>query len=109
MARAHTRRHRQGALLANTIGADALIISTAVEKVALNWGKPDQEWIDEMTLEEAKGYLAEGKHFAKGSMAPKMQAVVNFLEGGGELAIITDPPNLERALKGETGTRITRS
>lgn len=97
------------ALLANTIGADVLIISTAVEKVALNWGQPDQEWIDEMTLEEAKGYLAESKHFAKGSMAPKMQAVVNFLEGGGELAIITDPPNLERALQGETGTRITRS
>lgn len=97
------------ALLANTIGADVLIISTAVEKVALNWGKPDQEWIDEMTLEEAKGYLEEGTHFAKGSMAPKMKAVVNFLEGGGDLAIITDPSNLERALQGETGTRVTRS
>lgn len=97
------------ALLANTIGADVLIISTAVEKVALNWGKPDQEWVDEMTLEEAKAYLAEGSHFAKGSMAPKIQAVVNFLEGGGEKAIITNPENIERALHGKTGTHITRS
>lgn len=97
------------ALLANMIGADALIVSTAVEKVALNWGQPDQEWIDEITLDEAKAYLAEGKHFAKGSMAPKMQAVVNFLEGGGDMAIITNPENIERALAGETGTRIRRS
>lgn len=97
------------ALLGNTIGADVLIISTAVEKVALNWGQPDQSWVDKMTLEEAKAYLAEGKHFAKGSMAPKMQAVVNFLEGGGERAIITNPENVERALLGHTGTHITRS
>jgi carbamate kinase len=97
------------ALLANTIGADVLIISTAVEKVALNWGKPDQTWVDEMKLEEAKAYLAEGTHFAKGSMAPKVQAVVNFLENGGGRAIITDPPNIERALHGQTGTHITRA
>lgn len=96
------------ALLANTIGADVLIISTAVEKVALNWGKPDQTWVDEMTLEEAKAYLAEGTHFAKGSMAPKVQAVVNFLENGGGRAIITDPPNIERALHGQTGTHVIR-
>lgn len=96
------------ALLANTIGADVLIISTAVEKVALNWGKPDQTWVDHMTLEEAQAYLAEGKHFAKGSMAPKMQAVINFLEGGGERAIITNPENIERALHGQTGTHVTR-
>lgn len=97
------------ALLANRIGADVMIISTAVEKVALNWGQPNQEWLDNITLEEAKAYLAEGTHFAKGSMAPKMQAVITFLEGGGERAIITDPENLERALNGETGTHITRS
>lgn len=97
------------ALLANRIDADLLIISTAVEKVALNWGKPDQEWVDRMTLDEAKAYLAEGTHFAKGSMAPKMQAVVSFLEAGGEKAIITNPENIERALHGETGTHITRS
>ncbi|HZD09947.1 MAG TPA: carbamate kinase [Candidatus Binatia bacterium] len=97
------------ALLANTIGADLLIISTAVEKVALNWGKPNQEWLDHLTLEEAKSYLMAGTHFAKGSMAPKMQAVINFLEAGGQRAIITNPENIERALNGETGTHITGS
>ncbi|MDX1688365.1 MAG: carbamate kinase [Candidatus Promineifilaceae bacterium] len=94
------------ALLANVIGANLLLISTAVEKVALNFGKPDQEWVDEMTLDEARQYLSEGTHFAKGSMAPKIQAVINFLEGGGERAIITNPENIERALAGETGTHI---
>lgn len=94
------------ALLANSIGADLLIISTAVEKVALNWGQSDQSWVDEISLAEAKGYLDEGTHFAKGSMAPKMQAVVNFLEGGGKRAIITNPENIERAINGETGTHI---
>jgi carbamate kinase len=93
-------------LLAQLIGADLLLISTAVEKVALNFGKPDQKWIDQLTLKEVKGYLLEGRHFAKGSMAPKMQAIVWFLEGGGKQAIVTDPVNIERALKGETGTRI---
>ncbi|RME49517.1 MAG: carbamate kinase [Caldilineae bacterium] len=95
-------------LLASTIRADLFVISTAVEKVALNFGKPNQEWIDHMTLAEAKAYLAEGTHFATGSMAPKIQAVINFLERGGEEALITNPENLERALRGETGTRITK-
>ena len=94
------------ALLGNVIGANLLLISTAVEKVALNFGKPDQTWIDEMTLDEARQYLSEGTHFAKGSMAPKIEAVINFLEGGGERAIITNPENIERALAGETGTHI---
>jgi carbamate kinase len=93
-------------LLANTIGAELFIISTAVEKVALNWGKPEQEWIDRMTISQAKEYLAEGGHFAKGSMAPKIQACVWYLERGGGEALITDPENVERALAGETGTRI---
>ena len=95
-------------LLATRLNVDVFIISTAVEKVALNFGKPDEKWLDHMTLAEAKSYLAEGKHFAKGSMAPKIQAVINFLEAGGEKAIITDPPNITRALAGETGTIITR-
>ena len=95
-----------GALLANTIGAELLLISTAVEKVALRFGTPEQEWVDELTLPEAKRYLAEGVHFAGGSMAPKIQAVVGFLERGGREAVITDPENVERALAGETGTRI---
>jgi carbamate kinase len=93
-------------LLANQIKADLFLIATAVEKVAINFGKPNQTWLDRITLAEAKGYLAEGIHFAKGSMAPKIQAVVRYLEAGGKEAIITNPENIGRALKGETGTRI---
>jgi carbamate kinase len=93
-------------LLARQIGADLLLISTAVEKVALNFGTPDEKVIDKMTLSEAKAYLAEGIHFAKGSMAPKIQAIIWFLEAGGKQALITDPENIGRALKGETGTWI---
>jgi len=93
-------------LLARAIKADLFLISTAVEKVALNFGKPDQKWVDRMTLSEAKAYLAEGTHFAKGSMAPKMQAIIWFLEAGGKQALITNPENIGRALKGETGTWI---
>jgi carbamate kinase len=74
--------------------------------VALNFGKPDQKWIDRMTLAEARQYLAEGTHFAKGSMAPKIQAIIWFLEAGGKQALITNPENIGRALKGETGTWI---
>ncbi|HLA07572.1 MAG TPA: carbamate kinase [Anaerolineales bacterium] len=95
-------------LLARLIKADLFLISTAVEKVAINFGKPDQKWLDQMTLAEAKAFLAEGKHFAKGSMAPKIQAAILFLENGGEKALITDPENIGRALKGETGTWIVR-
>ncbi len=94
-------------LLANRIGAELFIISTAVEKVALNFGKPNQEWIDRLTVSQAKARLEEGVHFAKGSMAPKIQAAVWYLERGGGEAIITNPENVERALAGDTGTRIT--
>lgn len=93
-------------LLATAIEAELFIISTAVEKVALNFGKPNQEWLDRLTLAQAKQYLAEGSHFARGSMAPKIQAVINYLEKGGGKAIITNPENLEKALTGETGTHI---
>lgn len=93
-------------LLARKINADLFLISTAVEKVSLNFGKPDQKEIDHMTLSEAKKYLADGSHFAKGSMAPKMQAIIWYLEAGGKKAIITNPENIGRALKGETGTVI---
>jgi carbamate kinase len=95
-------------LLAREINADLLMISTAVEKVALNFGKPDERFLDRMTLAEAKQYLAEGTHFAKGSMAPKIQAVIWFLEGGGKQAVITNPENIGKALRGETGTWIVR-
>jgi len=93
-------------LLAQLIKADLFLISTAVEKVAINFGKPEQKWLDKMTLAEAKAYLAEGTHFAKGSMAPKIQAIIWFLENGGKQALITNPENIGRALKGETGTWI---
>ena len=93
-------------LLAQEIGAELFLIATAVEKVAINFGKPEQKWLDKMTLAEAKGYLAEGIHFAKGSMAPKIQAIIWFLENGGKQALITNPENIGRALNGETGTWI---
>ncbi len=93
-------------LLARLIKADVFVISTAVEKVALNFGKPNQKWLDKITVAEAKAYLAEGTHFAKGSMAPKIQAIIWFMENGGKQAIITNPENIGRALKGETGTWI---
>jgi carbamate kinase len=92
-------------LLARSIGADLLLISTAVEKVYLDFNKPGQKPIDVMTVAEARQYMDEG-HFAKGSMLPKIQAIAWFLEAGGGEAIITDPENIARALRGETGTRI---
>jgi carbamate kinase len=92
-------------LLARSISADLFLISTAVEKVYLNFNKPDQKAIDRMTVAQAKQYMEEG-HFAKGSMLPKIQAIVQFLEAGGKEAIITDPENIARALQGETGTHI---
>jgi carbamate kinase len=95
-------------LLAQSIGADLFLISTAVEKVALDYGKPEQRWLDRITLSEAKRYLAEGTHFARGSMAPKIQAIIWYLEAGGKHAIVTTPENIGRALRGETGTHIVR-
>jgi carbamate kinase len=94
-------------LLARSLKAELFLIATAVEKVAINFGKPDQKWLDTITLAEAKAYLAEGIHFAKGSMAPKIQAAIWYLENGGKQALITNPKNIGRALKGETGTWIS--
>ena len=93
-------------LLARRLKAELLIISTAVEKVALSWDTPEQRWVDSLTVSEAKGYLDQGTHFAKGSMAPKITAAVRFVEDTGGMALITDPDNVERAVNGETGTRI---
>ncbi|MDP3047091.1 MAG: carbamate kinase [Chloroflexota bacterium] len=90
-------------LMANAVNADLLLISTAVEKVALNYGKPNQVWLDRMTLAEAKEYMAQG-HFAKGSMGPKIQAIIWYLERGGKEALVTNPESIARALRGETGT-----
>jgi carbamate kinase len=93
-------------LLARKIHADLFLIATAVEKVALNFSKPNQQWVDRMTVAQARQYLAEGIHFAKGSMAPKIQAILWYMEAGGKAAIITTPENIGRALCGETGTWI---
>lgn len=96
-------KDRASSLLACGISADLFLISTGVEKVMLNYNKPDQRPLDRVTLTEARQYLDEG-HFARGSMLPKIQAVIRFLEKGGPAALITDPPNIVRALNGETGT-----
>ncbi len=95
-------------LLAQTINADLLLIATAVEKVAIHFGKPEQKWLDKMTVTEARKFLKEGTHFAKGSMAPKIQAAIWYLENGGREALITNPENIGRALKRETGTWIVQ-
>lgn len=93
------------ALLAREIEADLFLISTAVEKVALNYGKPNQVWLDRMTVAEAQAYDDEG-HFPRGSMGPKIEAAIYYLKYGGNEVIITNPENITRALRGETGTRI---
>jgi carbamate kinase len=98
-------KDRGTCLLAIGLKADLFVISTAVEKVALNFGKANQQDLDKMTLAEARQYMAEG-HFAPGSMYPKIEAVVDFLKRGGPKAIITNPDNIARALNGETGTTI---
>ncbi len=94
-------------LLAQLVGADLFLIATAVEKVALGFGTPAQQWVDKLSLAQARRYLSEGDHFAKGSMAPKIQAVIEYLEHGGGEALITDPEHIELALRGQSGTRIT--
>jgi carbamate kinase len=98
-------KDRASSLLAQMLRADLFVISTGVEQVALNFNKPDQRYLSQMTLAEAEDYIAQG-HFAPGSMLPKIEAAVEFVRMGGPQAIITDPPNLARALRGETGTRI---
>ncbi len=92
-------------LLAVQINADILVISTAVPKVFLNYGKPDEKPLDKVSLADLKQYVLEG-HFAPGSMLPKIQAVIGFLENGGRKAIITNPESLEEAVAERTGTHI---
>jgi carbamate kinase len=92
-------------LLASTLQADLLLISTGVEKIALHYRKPEQHDLHNMTLSEARRYLEEG-HFARGSMEPKIRAVIEYLERGGKAALITMPETITRALIGESGTWI---
>jgi carbamate kinase len=92
-------------VLATSIRAHLLVMLTDVDKVAINYGKPDQKNLNELTLIEAKNYLKEG-HFPPGSMGPKVLSAIRFIENGGEESIITTPENFEKALAGERGTRI---
>ena len=94
-------------LLARQLGAATFIISTSIDAVYLNFGKENQKSINRATISEIKRYLAEG-HFKPGSMKPKIEAIIQFLEGGGKKAIITSPENLLKAVKGEAGTTIVK-
>ena len=94
-----------GERLATALGASTFLILTDVEKVYLNYGRPDQKPIDVMTVSEARKYLEEG-HFKPGSMGPKVLASIRFIENGGKVAIIGHLKKAYEALKGESGTRI---
>ena len=99
-------KDRASALLAADLKVDLFLISTAVEKVAINFNKPNQQWLDRITLSEAKKYYAEG-HFLAGSMGPKIEAMIAFLEANPNgKGLITDPQHIVDALDGKTGTWI---
>ncbi len=98
-------KDRASSLLAQTLRADLLLISTGVEKACLHFNTDRERELDELTLQEARRYLKEG-HFARGSMYPKIDAAIDFVHNGGPRAIITNPANITRALRHETGTRI---
>jgi carbamate kinase len=92
-------------LLARSINADLFILSTSVERVAVNFNTPRQRWLDRMSVSEARRYY-DADQFEKGSMGPKILALVEFMEAGGKQAFITNSPNIGRALAGETGTHV---
>lgn len=98
-------KDRATSLLARNIDADLFLISTGVEQVALNFNTPGQEDLGRVTTADLKQYRDEG-HFAPGSMKPKIEAVIEFIEAGGRYAIITNPANIAKALNGETGTHV---
>jgi len=95
-------------LLAAELGADMLIISTGVEKVAINFNQPGEKWLERISASDARAYDQQG-HFAEGSMAPKVRAIIEFVDGTGGTGLITDPPNIGRALAGHTGTHVVPS
>ena len=92
-------------LLARDLRADALVISTGVPRVCLRYGHPDQRELERLSLADARRFLAEG-HFGAGSMAPKIEAAIRYLEGGGRRVVVSCPEELERALAGQAGTTI---
>jgi carbamate kinase len=104
--RAVIDKDRATSLLAQELKVDLFLISTAVPQVAIHFNQPNQQWLPRMTVQEARAYYEEG-HFKPGSMGPKIEAVLSYLDAhpAGK-ALITDPPNIARALDGETGTWI---
>ena len=98
-------KDRASALLAASLDIPLLVLSTGVERVAVHFRQPDERWVDQMAVDEARTYLEAGE-FPKGSMGPKVEAAIHFLERGGKEVLITTPAALERAIGGETGTRI---
>ena len=98
-------KDRASALLAASLDIPLLVLSTGVEQVAVHFRQPDERWLDRITASEAARYLADGE-FPKGSMGPKVEAAIRFLEHGGQEVLITTPASLGRAIAGETGTRI---
>jgi carbamate kinase len=96
-------KDRASALLAASLKVPLLVLSTGVEQVAVQFRKPDQRFLDRLTVSDARRYLAEGE-FPKGSMGPKIEAAIAFLEHGGKEVLITTPEALERAISGATGT-----
>ena len=100
-------KDRASALIAAELRVDLFLISTAVEKVALHYNQPGQRWLDRLTLAEARRYLAEG-HFLDGSMGPKIEALIAFLEANPKgQGLITRPESIIDALEGKTGTWVT--
>lgn len=99
-------KDRASALLANLIGADELVILTGVDRVAINFKKPDQKFFDRMTVAECEQYLKEGQ-FPKGSMGPKIEAACDFIKRGGDKVVITTMENATLAVDGRAGTVIT--
>jgi carbamate kinase len=99
-------KDRASALLANLIGADELVILTGVDRVAVNYKKPDMKYFDRMTVAECEKYMAEGQ-FPKGSMGPKIEAACDFVKRGGSKVLITDLEHATAAVDGKAGTLIT--
>lgn len=98
-------KDRGSALLAASLGVPLLVLSTGVERVAVHFRQPDERWLEQMSASEAAAYLAAGE-FPRGSMGPKVEAAIRFLERGGQEVLITTPSALGRAIAGETGTRV---
>lgn len=94
------------AMLAKDLKADLLVISTGVDRICLNYGEKNEQPLAHVTVEEAKRYIQEG-HFAAGSMLPKIEAILWFLENGGKRAIVTRPDDLKQAILGQSGTSIS--